>query len=418
MSAVVSRHVAPVATELLQHFPGLVIEGARQVGKSTFASQIAAPDAVIVNLDHEQTRAAASADPTGFVLQAGERQLVIDEIQRMPELTLAVKAAIDADRRAGRFILTGSASLLRVRGTADSLAGRVARLTMYGLSRGEAAGSVDDFAATVATDAEALASFTTTYTKADYAHLLAVGAYPEVREMSARIRTAWIDGYLSGIVGRDMSELRREVNPQRAMAVLRTLAGRPAGELVKSRLAEDSALPTRTVTGYLDLLHAVGLIVSIPAWTVNLAKREIGRPKTLVVDSAVAMRLARLTPDQLGHLEYSEAFGGLLEAFVAAEFLRQGGWSQRPFEVFHYRDRDGAEVDLVLEFDDGSVVGIEVKAATSFTAKQFSGLSRLRDALGDRFVAGVVVNTGHRGYRYADRLYGAPISALWEFVGV
>ncbi|WP_188744771.1 ATP-binding protein [Agromyces bauzanensis] len=141
-----ARHAEPVAAELLQHFPGLVIEGARQVGKSTLAAQIARPDAVVLNLDREQTRAAAIADPAGFVDQGGERQLVIDEVQRMPELTLAVKAAIDANRRPGRFVLTGSSSLLRGKGTADSLAGRVARLTLYGLSRGEAIGSNDDFA--------------------------------------------------------------------------------------------------------------------------------------------------------------------------------------------------------------------------------------------------------------------------------
>jgi len=127
MSDLISRHIAPVAVEMLEHFPGIVVEGARQVGKSTLAEQIAAPDAVLMNLDHGHTRDAARVDPAGFVAQAGARQLVIDEIQRLPELTLAVKAAIDSDRRAGRFILTGSSSLLRVQGTADSLAGRVAR---------------------------------------------------------------------------------------------------------------------------------------------------------------------------------------------------------------------------------------------------------------------------------------------------
>lgn len=414
MPAILSRHVAPVATELLEHFPGLVIEGARQVGKSTLAEQIAEPDAVVTNLDHEQTRAAAAADPWGFVTQAGGRQLVVDEIQRMPELTLAVKAAIDADRRPGRFVLTGSASLLRVRGTADSLAGRVARLMLFGLSRGEAFGPVDDFATAVTEWIQSVTSLTSAWTRADYAQMLATGAYPELREASERIRAAWIDGYLQGLIGRDMTELRREVQPARVMSVLRTLAGRQSAELVKAKLADETSVPPRTITGYLDLIHDVGLAASIPPWTPNLAKREIGRPKTFVIDSAVAMWLARLTSTQLTHLDYGEAFGALLEAFVAAELLRQRTWSTRRFDVFHYRDRDGDEVDLVLEFDDGTVVGIEVKSAISFNAKQFKGLARLRDRLGSRFIAGVVLNTGTNGYRYADRLFGAPVSALWE----
>jgi len=112
---------------------------------------------------------------------------------------------------------------------------------------------------------------------------------------------------------------------------------------------------------------------------------------------------------------YGEAFGGFLEAFVGAELLRQQTWSSRRYDVYHWRDRNGDEVDLVLEFGDGTVVAIEVKSAISFTARQFSGLTKLRDALGARFVGGIVLNTGTEGYRYADRLYGAPISALWEW---
>ncbi|MFT4189096.1 MAG: ATP-binding protein [Aeromicrobium sp.] len=414
MGELIGRHVTGVAQELLDHFPAVVIEGARQVGKSTLAAQIAEPDAVVRNLDHDQVRAAAEADPAGFLAEAGDRQLVIDEIQRFPELTLAVKASIDSDRRPGRFILTGSSSLLRVRGTADSLAGRLARLRLYGLSQGEITGRRDDFASALVEDAASLTGFVTTTTRADYPGLLAAGAYPEARRLSGRLRDMWIDSYLQGVIGRDLVELRREVRPPRLMAVLRTLAGRQSAELVKAKLAEETGVPARTITSYLDLLHDVWLIDSLPPWTPNLAKREVGRPKAMVVDSGLALWLARMTPDQLTRLEYGEAFGSMLESFVVAELLRQRTWSALRFDIFHYRDRDGDEVDVVIELDDGSVIGVEVKSAMSFNAKQFKGLARLRDRLGDRFIAGVVLNTGQEGYRYADRLYGAPISALWE----
>jgi predicted AAA+ superfamily ATPase len=412
--ALIIRHSAPVAREYLAHFPGLVIEGARQVGKSTLVRQIADADALVMNLDQEQVRAAASADPAGFVAAAGSRQLVIDEIQRAPELTLAVKASIDADRRPGRFLLTGSSSLLRVRGTADSLAGRVGRLTLYGLSRGEVLGRDDDFVAQVAANPSGVIAATSSLDRAMYAEMLATGAYPEVRDASSRIRSAWLGAYLEGLVGRDLPTLRREVSPARSMAILRTLAGRNAAELVKATLAQATSVPASTITSYLDLLHDVGLVASITPWTPNLAKREIGRPKAIVIDSALAMWLARLTADQLARIEYSEAFGAMLEAFVSAELLRQQTWSRRRFDLFHYRDRATEEVDLICELDDGHVVAIEVKAATSFSARHFTGLARLRDRLGERFLAGIVLNTGAAGYRYADRLYGAPISALWE----
>lgn len=414
MAKLFGRHLAPVAVEMLAYFPGIVIEGARQVGKSTFASQIAAPDAVIANLDDQQTIDAAAADPTGFISQAGSRQLVIDEVQRLPELTLAIKAAVDRDRRPGRFIMTGSSSLLRVRGTADSLAGRVGRLAMFGLSQGETSERVDDFVSIVRDDPGRLVAASSIHARAEYAAMLSAGSYPELREMPKRVRATWIDSYLQGVVGRDLSELRKEVQPTRAMSILRTLAGRPAAELVKAKLAESAAVPASTITGYLDLLHDVGLLASVPPWTPNIAKREIGRPKAFLVDSALALRLGRVTPDQLSMLEYGEALGAHLEAFVAAELLRQRGWSATPFEVFHYRDRAGDEVDVVLELSDGSVIAIEVKAASSFNRTQFKGLAKMRDRLGDRFIAGVVLGSASAGYRYADRLYGAPVSALWN----
>lgn len=384
------------------------------MGKSTLAGEVAAPGSIIVNLDVEALRDAARADPNGFVAQAGDRQLVIDEVQRVPELTLAVKAAIDADRRPGRFILTGSSSLLRVRGTADSLAGRVARIDLYGLSEGERADVVDDFAAAIPAQLQALPTFSTEHTKDNYIDSLARGAFPELTVLSATMRTRWLDDYARSITGRDLTELRREVQPARAMAVLRTLAGRQSAELVKSKLAEETSVPPRTITGYIDLLHDVGLVASIPPWTPNLSRREIGRQKTLVVDPALALRLARMTPEQLQRLEYGEALGAFFEGFIAAELLKQRTWTTAPFELFHYRDRSGSEVDLVLEYEDGGVLGIEVKASSSYSGRQFSGLAKLRDQLGERFIAGIVLGTAPNGYRYSDRLYGAPIAALWQ----
>lgn len=413
MTNIVARNLAPRVTDLMEHFPAVIIEGARQVGKSTLATHLAAAGTRVLNLDLEEVRSAARADPAGLIQHAEGAMIVIDEIQRMPELTLAIKAAIDADRRPGRFLMTGSSSLLRVRGTADSLAGRAARVRLYGLSQGEIRGHREDAVAAIVADPGQWSGSAPALARDEYVGILATGAYPELQDMPARLRGAWIDSYLEGIVGRDLPELRQQVRPARSMSVLRTFAARPSAELVKAKLAQETSVPTSTISSYVDLLHDVDLVASVPPWTPNIAKREIGRPKSFVVDSAVAMRLARITTGQLEHLQHREMLGALLESFVAAELLRQSTWSDVDYELFHYRDRDGDEVDLVIECEDGSVIGIEVKASSSYIGRQFAGLSRMRDRLGDRFVAGFVLGTADHGYRYADRLYGAPIAALW-----
>lgn len=414
MNGYIPRHAAPLAKELLDYTPGLVIEGARQVGKSTLAAEIVrGRDAVVVTLDDRATRDAAEQDPQTFVARAGNGLMVIDEVQRLPGLTLAVKASIDADRRPGRFLLTGSSSLLRVRGLADSLAGRVARLHLYGLSQGEIGGRLDDFAAaldgygSVPVDSAGIPA-------TEYAGLIAQGSYPEFRNLPERLRNRRFDDYVRSLVERDLPELRREVQPVRAAALLRALAGNQGGELVKARLALDTSVPTGTITGYLDLLHNVGLVASIPPWTPNLAKREVGRPKAFVTDSGLALRLCRLTAEQLLLPDYAEALGRHLEGVVATELLKQQTWSSIDYELFHFRDRNGLEVDFVLELSGGGIIAIEVKASTGYRGGQFNGLRVLRDRLGDRFIAGIVLTRAGQGYQYADRLFGLPVSALWE----
>lgn len=420
MDDLTPRHALSLAHEHMDLFPGLIIEGARQVGKSTLAAMLVeGRPATFLSLDDEPTRAAALADPQWFVTQGAGGVLVVDEIQRVPELTLAFKASIDRDRHPGRFVLTGSASLLRVRGMADSLVGRVGRLTLFGLSQGERLHRRDDFVASVTAtladqhDAD-LVRFASTTSRDDYVDRVAVGGFPGVQHLSERQRRLWHDAYIDGLVYRDLGELNRQYDPRRALAVLRVLAARPSAELVKAKVAQQADLPASTVTTYLDLFESVGLATVVPAWTANLTHRQGKRDKSLLLDCGLATRLSRLTAHQLGQPAHSESFGAHLESFVAAELLKQRTWSDEEFELFHYRERSGAEVDLVVELADGRVIGIEVKASTTYKGDHFNGLRHLRDRAGDRFLAGFVLSTADAGYRYADRLYGLPVSALWS----
>lgn len=417
MPALYQRNVEGVVSEHLRYFPAVLIEGARQVGKSTMARSLFEENgARYLTLDEQATRDAAIADPAGFVDSFPAGTLIIDEIQRLPELTLAIKASVDRDRRPGRFLLTGSSSLLRIRGTQDSLAGRVSRISMMGLSQGELEGNNEDFASALSTveGLENIPDFSSSLTRDDYIRRCAAGSYPEALGLPPRLANQWRDNYLDSIVRRDLPELQKSVSSERVFSILRLLASAQSNELVRAKLAEDSGIPASTVASYLDLLSDVQLYKNLSPWTPNLRAREVNRPKIVVLDSGLAMRLSRITSEQLQNLNYQEAFGQFLEGFVVAELLKQKSWSERDYELFHYRDRNGLEVDAIMEFDDGRVLALEIKASTSFNARQFQGLAALREDLGDRFIGGIVLNTGTTGYRYSEKLWGLPIAALWQ----
>ena len=425
MQPTVTRNIADTAREYLAHFPAILIEGARQVGKSTLTHQLA-PEGTFLSLDIPEIAAAVQADPMGAITEHPEQVTIVDEIQYFPELTRAIKAAIDQDRRPGRFILTGSASLFSLRGTQDSLAGRIAHLNLYGFSQGELQGRREDFVARISSlqgkrteDSQESVSnwastFTSQLTRDDYIHLCTTGSYPEVQGTSTRTRNVWLDSYIHSIIHRDLGDLRRSVSPERAGSLLKILSVQQASELVKTHVAREIGVPERSLDPYLDLLESVQLTKHVKAWRPNLTKREVNKPKSIVLDSAVALRQSGISERHLYERLYQQQFGMALEGFVIAELLKQQTWSELEFSVRHYRDSAGGEVDVVLETDAGEIIGIEVKAASSYSGGQFTHLAALRDKLGEKFRAGIVLTTSDHGYRYADRLIGLPISALWE----
>lgn len=413
MKELIARHILGVGRDYVETFPVVVIEGARQVGKSTLAGQLMqGRKGVSVTLDSPQQLTLANDDPESFLRQAGEGTLVIDEAQLAPQLSRAIKLAVDRDRRPGRFLLTGSTDLLQMPGLGDSLAGRAVSLRLRGFSFGEVTGAPDDFipAALSLPDPQGI---TSDWTRSRYVEVLALGGFPEVRRLNPRMRSVWLKGYLDRVLNRDAVLLRAGHQSARLHSLIRLIAANQGGELVKARLADQAGLPPSSITTYLDVLAGVFAIEQLDPWSPNLTSREIGRRKTAVGDSALALWLAQLTPRQLEPVT-AELLGGHFEAFLAAELLKQQSWSREEFRLFHYRDRTGFEVDLVAELGDGTVVGIEVKTSSSYRPDHFKGLRFLRDRLGDRFRRGVVLGMFDRGFQISDRLIGLPASALWE----
>lgn len=411
LGRLVPRRASAVVAEALLDTRVVLVNGARQCGKSTLVRLNAdANRGTWRSLDEAVNRRAAEEDPEGFVDVAGP--MVIDEIQRVPELLLAIKADVDARPRPGRFLLTGSARVLGLRGLPDALPGRMETVELWPFSQGEIDGTPDRFVdAAFAHGPDLRHDFGVT--RAEYADRLVRGGFPDaVARTSARRRGRFLDSYVRDLVAREVSELSEIERTAEMGMLIRLLAARSGQLLVASALGSAARLPNRTTGRYLGLLEEVFLIKRVPAWSRNLSTRATGAPKVAMVDSGVAANLLGVDAARL--LQPGAPVGGLLEGFVLMELARQLTWSEQQAELYHYRTRDQVEVDAVLENRRGQVVGIEVKASSTVRAEDFRGLHHLAERLGEDFVLGVVLYTGDKTLPFGKRMRAIPLCALWQ----
>lgn len=408
----IPRHLSPQIVDALCDTPVVYLQGARQTGKSTLAQSIARElrFAAYLTLDTTAVLAAAENDPEGFI--AGlEGPTVIDEVQRVPRLAIAIKSAVDKRRRAGQFLLTGSASVMALPQLSESLAGRMELHTLWPFSQGELSGRRESFvdrmfAAKLRTPAAEV------ITDRDVVRRLIVGGYPEARsrEKDER-RQAWFDSYLTAILQRDVRDLANIDRLADVPRLLALLASRVSQLVNYTDLARSLTIPQTTLKRYMTLMERTFLVRLLPAWFANIGKRLTKAPKLLLVDTGLLTHLlgvdaARLRADRtlLGHV---------LENFVAVELLKQLGWSRNKCRLFHFRTEAGQEVDLVLEDAAGNLLGIEVKAAATVERRDFRGLETLAEVAGSRFVRGIVLYTGDAVVPFGKELRALPISHLW-----
>lgn len=413
ITSTIPRNSRVLAEEIFSDTPVLTVSGARQVGKSTLVSQLLQNRSHrLLNLDNAATLQAAQTDPDGFVRQFPEGVVAIDEIQRVPALLRAIKAALDEDRRPGRFIVTGSSNLMNLKGAEESLAGRAETLRLRGFSRGERKGITEDFAANAWNPHPQLPA--SDFERIDYLRMITESSFPEIAEATPRRRDRWVQAYVERVLTKDATDLYGIQYPDRLRVLLGKIASQGASEFVAAHIGRELNIPERSVPGYLDALKNVFLIDVLPAWGTNLTRRVISKPKVFLQDPATAASLVGVDAASL-EMQISSSFtGGLLESFVATELLKQQEWSAIPFKLFHFRDSTGKEVDLVMESRNREVVGVEVKAAVSLQGKDFSGLRHLQTLAGERFRCGILLYAGKESLPMGPGLWAMPISALWS----
>jgi predicted AAA+ superfamily ATPase len=413
VAKLLARHAKAAVDLALADTRVVIVLGARQVGKSTLLEQIATSEGAgrrLMTLDDQAIRAAASLDPAGFIATL-DTPVAIDEIQRVPELMTEIKLRVDRDNTPGQFAITGSANLLEMKQVKESLAGRAEYLRLHPFSQGELRGRRESFIPRLA-EGEFPRIADAPVGRPGYAEMLAAGGYPEAQGRAANRRQRFFDSYVEGILERDLATLGDVADRAVVGRLLRAIGATSASELNIDRLSGSLATPATTIRRHIELLETLFLIRRVPAWSSNLLARTIKRPKVHVADSGLLTAL--IGADERRIAADHDLGGMLFETFVAMELDRQISWLDDRPQLFHFRDRDQREVDIVLEHRDGSVTGVEVKASATVHPRDLRGLRHLRDKLGDRFKAGALLYTGAATVPFGDRLAAVPLSGLWQ----
>ena len=436
------RSVERRLVEALEDSPVVLIHGPRQCGKTTLAQFTCAPnyltwggdhltwggerlawgysredrDYTYFSFDDPVTRDGARADPTGFVADLPER-VILDEVQRVPELFEAIKISVDRQRAPGRFLLTGSTNVFLVPQLSDSLAGRIQIVPLHPLTQYELTGRSDpsrpdaDFLNALFGDGFPI--FQCERLGSQLVERIVAGGYPAALERPTARRSAnWYRDYVEALVQRDARDMTRVRSLDVLPRLLRAAAAQTAQLFNLSSLASPFELSRPSIGDYVTLLERLFLLERLPAWHGNRLKRLVKSPKLHLTDTGLAAAL--LGADAKALAADGTLLGHFLETFAFRELRREASWQDTPIEFFHFRDKDGAETDIVMEQASGAVAGVEIKAAASVSSRDFRGLRKLERAAGNRFVRGVVLYDGETAIPFGDRFHAVPISRLWK----
>ena len=388
----------------------VLLTGARQSGKTTLIKSIGADlNYHFVTFDDLRVLEGAKNDPVGFIEHIN-KPVILDEVQRVPEIFLPIKHDVDNHSAFGRYALTGSTNPLLVPKLGDSLSGRMEIINMLPLSQGELVGVRERFVDCIFNNEVPRAPVKVMPKRELYAKII-TGEYPMVQGLSGENRDAWFNSYITTLVQRDVQDIANITNIREFSQLLRLLATRAGNLLNAAELSRSTGIPAVTVHRYIALLEACFIAKFLPAWSQNLGRRLVKTPKTYLIDTGLLSFLMGINVERL--LGDPILAGGVVENFVVEEIIKQITWSEGYIELFHFRTATGIEVDLILENRAGDIIGIEIKSGESIDKNDFKGLSYLKEMMGKKFLRGIVLYAGSVSVPFGDKLIGLPIQTLW-----
>ncbi len=397
--------------EAVQDNPVILLTGARQTGKSTLIQDFIEKThpALYVSLDELSTLSVVKADPGGFI--AGlDQNVALDEIQRVPDLLLAIKKHVDRNRQPGRFILSGSANVLFLPTISESLAGRVEILTLWPFSQGELEGRKESFidrlfASTIRFPGLPNISIS------DIHKRIINGGFPEIMQRkSLQRKHAWFNSYITTILQKDIGDLSRIEGIHELPKLLSVLAFRAGSLLNYADISKDIGIPQTTLKRYISLLETIFFIYHLPPWYSNIGKRFVKSPKTYIMDSGLLSFLLNIDENNTGQ---SPLRGKIFENFVVMEIVKQLSWRAEKMQLYHFRTHTGKEVDIILENRKKELVGIEIKSSSTVSHKDAGGIRELSKLAGNHFHRGIILYTGDTVVPFAKNIHAVPLGALW-----
>jgi len=395
----IKRKLEQIVLEMLDNFRIVAINGPRQSGKTTLAKLIAKSKNIIYyTFDDKDVYNTAKQDPNGFISYISKDNVVIDEVQMIPELISSIKIQVDVENRKGMFLLTGSSDMFKNSKIKESLAGRMVSFSLYPLSYSEINNRNINIIDKLFSDNFNYFDIDfATIPNEDFVKAVINGGYPEVYNLSIRAKYAWYESYIKSRITKDIQSIGDvDINQISSIAkLLQLLAGQISSLVNYKNIADKIKISDKTVRKYIEILEALYIIKLVPAYANNQLKRVVKSPKVHFIDSGLASYLLNVDVDG-AMIKQGELYGDIVESFVYSELIKHKTTADKRINIYHYRDQQKKEVDFVLESTDSKIVAIEVKSGSNIKKEYFKGLMALANTVKGKDFKGIILYSGDK----------------------
>lgn len=389
----------------------LLLTGARQCGKTTLAKELVNEDTEYRTLDDLTLKRAAENDPHGFV-KHNRKTLIIDEVQRVPDLLPAIKKVVDEDTRAGQYLLTGSTNIQALPGVQESLAGRITKLRLRPLTQGEQQKAVPDFIDNAFSNH--LSVPVKYFDKDALIKIACTGGFPEALLLEGRRRKRWHMDYVNAILEHDLKEITNIHRLDQMQELVKILAAWSSKFMNMVQIGSRLSLKSQALNAYINALEALYLIERVKPWTHTDYDRVGKHDKLFMADSGLMASLLDWNMDQIRF--DTDRSGKLIETFAFNELAALVDASDGLYQLFHYRDRQQREIDFLIEREDGAMIGIEIKSGSNIGPKDFKHMNWFKETLaGDRPFKGIILYSGEHIASFGDHMTAVPFGSMWAY---